>query len=61
LPERDSETAKKMVGAYTGMNDEVMESSDSDNDERNAEIKKQNYARKRAVLQECVVEDNIRM
>ena len=50
-----------MVGAYTGMNDEVMESSDSDNDERNAEIKKQNYARKRAVLQECVVEDNIRM
>jgi hypothetical protein len=28
LPERDSETAKKMVGAYTGMND--VESSDSD-------------------------------
>jgi len=48
-----------MVAAYNGMNDEVIESSDSNNDKEKKE--KKNYREKKAVLQECVLEDNIRM
>lgn len=50
-----------MLGAYTGMNDAAEVSSGTDKDEKNAAIKKENYASNRAVLQECVLEDNIRM